>query len=68
MQFDKFIKLIPGIILALVLSLFSEGINNVVGIELFGTEKSPISTVLIAILLGILIGCLLYTSPSPRDH
>ena len=56
MQFDKFIKLIPGIILALVLSLFSEGINNVVGIELFRTEKSPISTVLIAILLGILIG------------
>ena len=56
MQFNKFIKLIPGIILALVLSLFSEGINNVVGIELFGTEKSPISTVLIAILLGILIG------------
>tara|TARA_Y100001970_G_scaffold233905_1_gene291864 strand:- start:4218 stop:5306 length:1089 start_codon:yes stop_codon:yes gene_type:complete len=56
MKFDKFIKIIPGIILALILSLFCEGINNVVGIEVFGTEKSPISTVLIAILLGILIG------------
>ncbi len=46
----------PGLILALIFCLFSQGINNVIAIEIFGTEKSPISTVLIAILLGILMG------------
>jgi uncharacterized integral membrane protein (TIGR00698 family) len=49
-------SILPGIILALVFCLFSQGINNVLAIEIFGTPKSPISTVLIAILLGILMG------------
>tara|TARA_B100000131_G_scaffold42001_1_gene37780 strand:- start:728 stop:1798 length:1071 start_codon:yes stop_codon:yes gene_type:complete len=49
-------KLIPGILLAFIFSIFCQGINNVIGIELFGTSKSPISTVLIAILLGIIMG------------
>ena len=49
-------SIFPGIVLALVFCLFSQGINNVLAIEIFGTEKSPISTVLIAILLGILMG------------
>jgi len=53
----RYIKAIfPGVVLALVFCLFSQGINNVLAIEIFGTEKSPISTVLIAILLGILMG------------
>ena len=49
-------RIFPGVILALVFYLFSQGINNVLAIEIFGTTKSPISTVLIAILLGILMG------------
>ena len=49
-------SIVPGVILALVFCLFSQGINNVLAIEIFGTSKSPISTVLIAILLGILMG------------
>ncbi len=53
----KYLKSIfPGVVLALIFCLFSQGINNVLAIEIFGTEKSPISTVLIAILLGILMG------------
>ena len=56
MESQKIIKIIPGVILALVFCLFSQGINNVIGIELFGTPKSPISTVMIAILLGIIMG------------
>ncbi len=53
----QFLKAIfPGVTLALVFCLFSQGINNVIAIEIFGTTKSPISTVLIAILLGILMG------------
>jgi len=49
-------SIFPGVVLALVFCLFSQGINNVLAIEIFGTPKSPISTVLIAILLGILMG------------
>jgi uncharacterized integral membrane protein (TIGR00698 family) len=56
MEYQKIIRISPGVILALVFCLFSQGINNVIGIELFGTSKSPISTVMIAILLGIIMG------------
>jgi uncharacterized integral membrane protein (TIGR00698 family) len=56
MAVQNSIKIIPGILLALVFCLFSQGINNLIGIELFGTTKSPISTVMIAILLGIIMG------------
>ena len=48
--------LIPGIILAFVLYTLSQGLNNIIGIELLGYEKSPISTAMIAILLGIFFG------------
>jgi len=56
MESQKIIKIFPGVMLALVFCLFSQGINNLIGIELFGTPKSPISTVMIAILLGIIMG------------
>ena len=56
MDTQKIINVLPGFILALIFCLFSQGINNVIGIELFGTNKSPISTVMIAILLGIIMG------------
>ena len=55
-NFQYLKSIIPGVVLALVFCLFSQGINNVLAIEIFGTPKSPISTVLIAILLGILMG------------
>ena len=56
MTYQKIINILPGLVLALVFCLFSQGINNVIGIEMFGTTKSPISTVMIAILLGIIMG------------
>ena len=56
MEFQKVKIIIPGVVLALIFCLFSQGINNVIGIELFNTSKSPISTVMIAILLGIIMG------------
>ena len=49
-------RIFPGVTLALIFFLFSHGINNILAIEVFGTTKSPISTVLIAILLGIIMG------------
>ncbi|MDC2997194.1 putative sulfate exporter family transporter [Candidatus Pelagibacter sp.] len=48
--------LIPGIILAFILYSLSQGFNNIIGIELLGYSKSPISTAMIAILLGIFFG------------
>ncbi len=56
MKFSNSTKIIPGVVLALIFCLFSQGINNLIGIELFNTSKSPISTVMIAILLGIIMG------------
>ena len=56
MLFKKYLVVVPGIILAFVLFTLSQGFNNIIGIELLGYEKSPISTAMIAILMGILIG------------
>ena len=57
LQKFQYIKAIfPGVILALVFCLFSQGINNVIAFEIFQNSKSPISTVMIAILLGIIMG------------
>ena len=52
----KYLVIIPGIILAFVLYTLSQGFNNIIGIELLGYNKSPISTAMIAILLGMLFG------------
>ena len=56
MSYKKYLVILPGIILAFVLYTLSQGINNIIGIELLGYEKSPISTAMIAILFGILLG------------
>jgi uncharacterized integral membrane protein (TIGR00698 family) len=56
MLFKKYLVVVPGIILAFVLYTLSQGLNNIIGIELLGYEKSPISTAMIAILMGIILG------------
>ena len=56
MTFKHPLNLLPGIILAFVLYSFSQGINNLIGIEILGYEKSPISTAMIAIILGLILG------------
>ena len=56
MLFKKYLVIAPGIILAFVLYSLSQGFNNIIGIELLGYEKSPISTAMIAILLGMIFG------------
>ena len=56
MKQNKYLVFIPGIILAFVLYTLSQGFNNIIGIEIFGYEKSPISTAMIAILIGIFFG------------
>jgi len=56
MTYKKYLVIIPGIILAFVLYTLSQGFNNILGIELLGYNKSPISTAMIAILLGMFFG------------
>ena len=56
MYLNKNLVVIPGIILAFVLYTLSQGFNNIIGTELLGYDKSPISTAMIAILLGIFFG------------
>ena len=56
MFYKKYLVVIPGVILAFVLYTLSQGFNNIIGIELLGYNKSPISTAMIAILLGIFFG------------
>jgi uncharacterized integral membrane protein (TIGR00698 family) len=53
---NKYLVVVPGIMLAFVLYTLSQGFNNIIGIELLGYEKSPISTAMIAILIGIFFG------------
>ena len=56
-MFSKnYLVVIPGIILAFVLYTLSQGFNNIIGTEILGYDKSPISTAMIAILLGMLFG------------
>jgi len=56
MLYKKYLVIIPGIILAFVLYTLSQGFNNIIGIELLGYSRSPISTAMIAILLGMFFG------------
>ena len=56
MLLKKYLVILPGVILAFVLYSLSQGLNNIVGIELLGYDKSPISTAMIAILIGIALG------------
>ena len=53
---NKYLVVVPGIILAFILYTLSQGFNNIIGIELLGYTKSPISTAMIAILIGIFFG------------
>ena len=52
----NYLVLIPGIILAFVLYTISQGLNNIIGTELLGYDKSPISTAMIAIIFGMILG------------
>jgi len=56
MLFKKNLVVVPGIILTFVLYTLSQGLNNIIGIEILGYAKSPISTAMIAILMGIILG------------
>lgn len=46
---------IPGLILTIILAILSQNISNFVGIKLLNFTKSPISSVMVVVILGILL-------------
>ena len=48
-------SVIPGLILALVLAFAGQYLSHLIGVEWMGMPKSPVSGIMMAILLGILI-------------
>lgn len=49
------LAIIPGIALTTIIGLISLWISDFIGINILGYDKSPISSVMVAILMGILI-------------
>lgn len=47
--------ILPGLALAIVLALLGQWLSQLVGIELMGLAKSPISATMLAILLGLIV-------------
>jgi uncharacterized integral membrane protein (TIGR00698 family) len=48
-------QVIPGVLLALALALAGHWLADLVGVDLMGLPKSPVSPIMMAILLGILV-------------
>lgn len=47
--------ILPGLLLALSLALAGQYLSQLIGVDLMGLDKSPISAIMMAILLGILL-------------
>ena len=47
--------ILPGLLLALGLALAGRYLSQLIGVDLMGLDKSPISAIMMAILLGILL-------------
>jgi uncharacterized integral membrane protein (TIGR00698 family) len=56
-------KLVPGLLAVAALTWLSFLLSNLIGVELMGFDKSPISPVLLAIVLGLGIGAVV---PLPK--
>ena len=46
---------LPGLFLALLIAFAGQYLSHLIGVDLMGLPKSPISAIMMAILLGILI-------------
>jgi uncharacterized integral membrane protein (TIGR00698 family) len=62
-RLDQVPSLLPGLVLAGVLAWCSTWLSDLVGVTLLGFDKSPVSPVMLAILLGLIISA---TLPMPR--
>jgi uncharacterized integral membrane protein (TIGR00698 family) len=49
------VTVLPGLILALAIAIAGQFLSQLIGVDLMGLPKSPVSSITMAILLGILI-------------
>jgi len=54
-RFTKLHTIIPGLLVVIALALVSMWLSNLIGKDLMGFEKSPISAVMICLILGLII-------------
>jgi uncharacterized integral membrane protein (TIGR00698 family) len=52
-------NLIPGVIFVILLAWLSKWLGEFIGVNLLGFDKSPISPVMMALLLGLILGAIL---------
>ncbi len=55
MNFDKFSSILPGLCLTFLLAVISIVLSFILGVLMMGFEKSPISAVMIAVLIGLFL-------------
>ena len=53
---DSFINLLPGVGLSILIASIGIFSNKYIGIEIMGFDKSPISSIMLAIIIGLMIG------------
>jgi uncharacterized integral membrane protein (TIGR00698 family) len=52
-------QLLPGVIAVSALAWFSIWLSKFIGVDLLGFDKTPVSAVMLAILLGLIIGAII---------
>lgn len=60
---DKVPSLVPGLVVAILLAWLSIWLSNFIGVSLLDFEKTPISPVMLVILLGLIISTVI---PMPK--
>ena len=55
-KINEFPRLLPGLLVVSLLAWLSIWLSEFIGVRLMGFEKSPVSAVMVAILLGMIIG------------
>jgi uncharacterized integral membrane protein (TIGR00698 family) len=56
---EKVPTLLPGLLVTILLGGFSIWLSELIGVNLLGFEKTPVSAVMVAILLGLIVGAAL---------
>jgi uncharacterized membrane protein YadS len=55
-KIDDFPMLLPGLLVVSLLAWLSIELSEYIGVRLMGFENSPVSAVMVAILLGMIVG------------
>ena len=54
-HFSKIHTILPGLVVVIILAVVSIWLSDIIGVSLMGFEKSPISAVMICLILGLVI-------------